>query len=268
VALPLFTAADLGLYGLTYARAEPPMTVDHFLGTVSPSPGEPGERLQSRRLRDNIRIMHKRTIHAGYVQLDPARALDYYGLPALRAAGVDWVQRHVPLDDSAPPTWGSIPEPVARARLLADVRVTDDPAAAIGEIDPAVTALVAEPAGIPPGEPGQVLVKKDVPGSIILETEAPARRLLVLTESMHPGWRAEVDGAAVPVRAVYGDFLGCVVPAGRHGVRFVFEPASLRTGLRVAWWGLAGLLLLTGLLAATGRRDAARNPGPDPGDPA
>ncbi len=269
VGLALFTAADLGLYGLSYARATPPMTVARFLETVPPSPGAPGDRLQSRRLRDNIRIMQERNLHAGYVQLDPARALDYYTLPALRAAGVDWVQRHVPLDEEAPPTWGPVPEPVPRARLMADVRVSTDPGSDILRLDPSVTALVTDPLEIPPGGRGQVLVKNDVPGSIILETEAPARRLLVLTESHHPGWRAEVDGETVPTRAVYGDVLGCPIPPGRHEVRFVFEPASLRTGLRVAWGGLGGLLLLTALLAATGRPDtAATERGHDPGDPA
>ena len=79
---------------------------------------------------------------------------------------------------------------------------------------------------------------EDRPGSIVVETTAPRSQVLVLTERFHPGWRAaDAAGERVPIR-VYGDYLGCVVDAGRRRVAFTFAPASARDGLRVSLAGI------------------------------
>ena len=77
---------------------------------------------------------------------------------------------------------------------------------------------------------------------------ADSAQLLVLSESYHPGWSAQVDGAACAVVRVYGDFLGCRVGAGEHRVRFRFEPKSFRDGLRAS---AAGLVLAVAWAAWT-----------------
>jgi hypothetical protein len=82
--------------------------------------------------------------------------------------------------------------------------------------------------------------------------------LLVLTDSFFPGWKATVDGEEARVHRV--DYLvrGVRVPAGRHTVRFRYEPASWRTG-----WILS-LVALVVVLAAVAvglrRRRAAIAP--------
>jgi uncharacterized membrane protein YfhO len=38
---------------------------------------------------------------------------------------------------------------------------------------------------------------------------------------------------------VYGDYVGCLVEAGRHDVTFTFAPASARAGL---WITIVGVL--------------------------
>ena len=68
----------------------------------------------------------------------------------------------------------------------------------------------------------------------------------MLAERFHDGWRAECDRTAVPIVAVYGDFMGVVV-AGVHSLQLSFAPASFRYGL---WATLAGLgLLLSSTIA-------------------
>lgn len=54
---------------------------------------------------------------------------------------------------------------------------------------------------------------------------------LVLLESFDPGWRAAVDGAAVPVRPANGLFQAIAVPAGTHTVRWAYRPVGWRAGV-------------------------------------
>jgi hypothetical protein len=131
-------------------------------------------------------------------------------------------------------------------RLVSEVVADPDPAAALAAIDPATTAVVPSPIPLEPGPPGSAWLVEDRPGRIAVATDAPGRRLLVLAEKNVDGWGATIDGEAVPVVRVYGDILGAVVEAGRHEVRFVFDPASLRLGRAVSL-AAAGLALALGL---------------------
>jgi hypothetical protein len=65
---------------------------------------------------------------------------------------------------------------------------------------------------------------------------------LVLLESYDPGWRAWVDGRAVPVYPANGLFQAIAVPAGVHRVRWVYFPSSLIAGGIVTLLGVAGLV--------------------------
>jgi len=69
---------------------------------------------------------------------------------------------------------------------------------------------------------------------------------LVVKDLYWPGWRATVDGRAVPIRAADGLFRAVAVPAGSHEVRFFFRPVSFLTGALVT--------LLTVFLLAWGGR--------------
>src|SRR5262249_36987659 len=147
-------------------------------------------------------------------------------------------------------------EPIAstlpRARLLSHARVSSHEAADIRDIDVNDAALVAEPVDGLSGAPGSVRVLEDTPGRIVVETTAPGRQLLVLTERFDPGWQLVDDvvlrGAnearlhsTQPVR-VYGDFLGSVVEAGTHRITFRFTPPSFHYGLISTALGIVLLL--------------------------
>jgi hypothetical protein len=188
----------------------------------------------------------------GYLALSPARQLDLGGaqpepgderrlVSALRVAAVGWAY-------AAP-----VPGPLPRARLVTHALVTQDVNRAITEIDVAHTALVARPVSLPAppadgsGSPGRARITKDEPGNVWIRTEAPTRQLLVLSESYHEGWQASVDGSRCEIVRVYGDFMGCVVPAGAHEVHFRFDPPSLRLAhwasslalsLALLWFGV------------------------------
>jgi uncharacterized membrane protein YfhO len=97
----------------------------------------------------------------------------------------------------------------------------------------------------------------DRPGHIAVETNAPGRQLLALTERFHDGWRALSGCESAPVR-LYGALMGCVVPAGQQRIELRFEPRSFTMGARIS---LGALLLLgcVALAASVGNRSGSSN---------
>ena len=69
---------------------------------------------------------------------------------------------------------------------------------------------------------------------IVVDVTAPRAGFLVLNDLFHPWWRAEIDGHPAPVLKANVLFRAVAVPAGRHSVRFRFEPLR---GLADELWG-------------------------------
>ncbi|MCS6964200.1 MAG: YfhO family protein [Thermoflexus sp.] len=78
---------------------------------------------------------------------------------------------------------------------------------------------------------------------------------LVLMESFDPGWRATVDGQAVPVRRANGLFQAIAVPGGVHRVRWEYQPAGWGVGI-----GLTALSLFSGVWIWGWRRARGKVP--------
>ena len=66
--------------------------------------------------------------------------------------------------------------------------------------------------------------------AIELETEASRERMLFLSESYDPGWKATIDGKPAKIYPVDKIFRGLIVPAGKHGIRFFYDPSSFKRG--------------------------------------
>src|SRR5262249_40033784 len=137
--------------------------------------------------------------------------------------------------------WAKVMDPMPRAWLVSRAVVTGNPQRDIGSIDVAVTALVASPVDIRIGPSGTVRIVADEPGHVRAATMAATPQLLILSESWHRGWQVRVGGEMRPVVRVFGDFLGCVVDAGRQEVEFTFRPWSFRIG---AWISAASVALM------------------------
>ena len=109
----------------------------------------------------------------------------------------------------------------------------------------------------PPSEPGRdsVLVVSDRPTEAVVDVSLETPGFLVLSDSFYPGWKVYVDGQETRLlRADYA-LRAVQLPAGRHQVRFVYEPLSVKIGLGVS--SLALLVLSAPWLA---RRIASRGP--------
>src|SRR5262249_38521943 len=129
--------------------------------------------------------------------------------------------------------------------------------ASLAALDLATAVSPIQPA--PPlddAPPGAARIVVDRPGMIVVFTEAPTRQFLVLSESFHHGWRLTVDGKRGPVYRAYGDFMGCLVPAGRHRVALRVRPASRAVGL---WVSAVALAAAVGLPVVTASRGRARS---------
>jgi len=248
--LILLTAVDLASWGIRYAYTEMPVRIASLFPAAGFPPG--GRRDDLVHPQVLLTDMNKYALWGfrssiAYLGLVQSSTLDPDFPASQRIAGVQWYW--------TPSGWFQREGTLPRARLVGDQQVTTDPAADLGTIDPAKTALVdilTEPIS---GAAGTATIIRDYAGRIMVRTTAPAPQLLVLAERFHAGWRGEADGVPLHVVRAYGDFMGMVVPAGAHVVRLTFEPASFRYGL---WTTFAGLAVL--LAAALGiARLAARN---------
>ncbi len=252
--LVVVAAADLGGYGLGYAIWPQTAPLAEFVGEVKAS----GERFHEGSIvciadgGPSTTHVGNQLLLAGYRRADgysglqPARRLDLEHQIDQRLANVRWQTIRVSFPGFKPRTlWLPVNHPLPPIRF-ANFAIIDAGGLLPENEEWAHAALVDAPLDLPPGEPGTVDVVSERPGRFELSTQAPARRLLVVTEGFDRGWQARVDGQEVPVLRVNRDFLGCVVPAGEHRVELDFRAASLRRGAVATSLGLS---LIGGMLA-------------------
>jgi hypothetical protein len=106
--------------------------------------------------------------------------------------------------------------------------------------------------GAPPSRPatgpaGTARIRRSEDTRVEVAVTAPRAGYLILDDVHYPGWEAEVDGRAAPVRPANAAFRAVPVPAGRHVVVFRYRSATLAWGSRLSLAGLA--LVAAGLLA-------------------
>lgn len=79
------------------------------------------------------------------------------------------------------------------------------------------------------------------PQSIKIETRCSAPKILFLSDSYYPGWKAFVDGIESKIYRANYAFRAVYIPAGTHTVNFVYSPASVKIGATIS---LATILIL------------------------
>lgn len=139
---------------------------------------------------------------------------------------------------------------VSQARVLGD---QDQVWGALDQIDPARTALVADPIpgqlkyDIPPKE-AEVLVYTS--GMLTVKVALDRPGMLIVGQTWAQGWRATDNGNSVPLYRVDYALQGVYLDAGEHVVQLVYRPKS-------GYWGLAitvcGLVVLACCTALSGR---------------
>lgn len=246
LALVVFTMLDLAVFGLRHKSAE---NLQVFIDSID----TPNDTTEFRLVPDRRPVysvagplMKGYSMAIGHMSIHPERYLAYdaFDTAALRLAGARWIRSRLGATPELAVAaergdeWVEVPAPMPRARLVARVLHSIDPAKDVHAIDIETTALVRKPLQLERSVAGDAEVLVDLPGEIQIRTSAPQRQLLVTTETYHNGWRATVDGCEQETLRVNGDFLGCVVAAEQHIVRFKFAPRSFEWGKRITLVGL------------------------------
>ena len=65
-------------------------------------------------------------------------------------------------------------------------------------------------------------------------------RLLVLSDTYYPGWKALVDGKPEKIYQANYAFRAVPLNAGTHKVEFVYDPVSFKLGAGVTLLGILG----------------------------
>ena len=158
----------------------------------------------------------------------------------------------------------ALPDPWPRAWLVHRCAVISDPALllqSLDRLDFQNSVLLEEEPGCrleapPRAEPFPAFELYE-PSRVILKVEAASDALLVLSDLYYPGWRAEVDGRPAGILRANYLLRAVAVPAGRHTVTFVYEPASFRTGTAASLAGGLAIALMVWLHVRS-RRNSGR----------
>ncbi|GJH40687.1 membrane protein [Capnocytophaga sp. HP1101] len=88
-----------------------------------------------------------------------------------------------------------------------------------------------------------IALKHMRPDELTYESNNSHEGFAVFSEMYYPhGWKATIDGKEAPIYRVDYTLRGMTVPAGKHEIRFAFEPEIVKTGSRLSLVG--GILLL------------------------
>jgi hypothetical protein len=153
---------------------------------------------------------------------------------------------------AAPVRVFTVPDPLPRAYFVAGVRAdhaaAEDSVVLAADFDPrgevALEPAAGRPESAPSASAGAARIVARRSDRVTIQVSAAHAGVLVLTEAYDPGWRAWVDGAAVPVWRANAIFRGVAIGEGDHVVEMRYRPPS-------AAWGAAASILgvaLTGIL--------------------
>lgn len=151
----------------------------------------------------------------------------------------------------------AIPNPDAYGNcwLVKSVRITDDRVAAFKAIgatnlkdtavvDKSFSSLVIQPQA---DTTSTIKMTKFDNDAVEYEANCNGPQFAVFSEIYYPkGWNAYLDGKKVDYCNVNYILRGLSVPTGKHIIKFVFEPASVKKGTSIMY--MASIAILVSLL--------------------
>ena len=130
----------------------------------------------------------------------------------------------------------------------------DEAAARLATLDPAQEAVVEGMAAMPHNGSARVTITGYEGDLYRAKVEAAQPALVRIAAPYFPGWRAEIDGRAVPIVPVDVALMGLVVPAGNHELVVRYRSNRFAAGLAIS---IVGWLMALGGLVWGFRRAAA-----------
>lgn len=237
----------LGPYNNILDRALTPEATD--LTSFVPRPRELGPADYAPDAADRLVPWLKNAAVSRVLSLDPLES------PSLRT------EAEVPAVGGASVRVYALRDPAPMSYVACRVIAAATPAEALaGPYGPGFDAgrdVLLEARGRAACSSGRATREDFAPGDESFSAEADGGGILVVRASFARGWRAFVDGRPAEVLRANGKHRAVPIPAGRHEVRFRYEPPGLLFGLTVS--GLSGLALAGLLWRPRGwRRGGAR----------
>ncbi len=218
--LMLWVVVEKSVYHFSFVFSVPPLKIKL----------ENQDKLAEKRSQEfhNFGVFSGQRNVWGYLGVAPRRELDYFTPKALQASAAVGTSKDF------------------RYWWVDNVVFSHEPQKDIESIDLAHTALIQQPLerALDTSAVGRVERTFESPGRFEFITETNGTKLLVISESFHRGWNAEIDGSLTPIYRVNGDFMGVLIPGGRHTLKMHFFPKSVKWGLllsclgSVAWIGI------------------------------
>ncbi len=78
--------------------------------------------------------------------------------------------------------------------------------------------------------PDQITLQQYEPNKITIKTINDGNRLLFLSDTYYPGWKAIVDGKETKIYRADYTFRAIYVPKGQHIIHFIYQPFSFQLG--------------------------------------
>ena len=138
-----------------------------------------------------------------------------------------------------------------RIRWASHAEVIADPAARIHALRssiPTSTVVLSQLGPQGSGAPATLDVLEDGNTQLRVSVDATGAGYLVIADALQDGWRAEVDGRSVPLRAADHAGVAVLVPAGEHEVTVRYRPDGWNLGIKIS--GLSFLVLVLAYLFA------------------
>ncbi|OGP91872.1 MAG: hypothetical protein A2157_06335, partial [Deltaproteobacteria bacterium RBG_16_47_11] len=79
---------------------------------------------------------------------------------------------------------------------------------------------------------------------LLIRVKAAQNAFLVLSDTYFPGWKAYLDGKPVKIFRANYNFRAVSIPPGKHEVKFVYHPMSVKLGVLVTSLGIIGILVM------------------------
>jgi hypothetical protein len=128
-----------------------------------------------------------------------------------------------------------------------------------GDVDPFSTVILDEAVSLPAADhfEGQATITSYGNQSIVIEASLRSPGVLVLADSYYPGWKAYGNGKELKIYRANLFFRAVALPAGKHVVKFQYEPASFKIGLVITVSTLLLLIAITIFVVLRARKESA-----------
>jgi len=147
--------------------------------------------------------------------------------------------------------------PLPRAWLVKDHRVLDEKSILAilsgKEFNPRKEVLLEEiPQWVTPNSElrtpnsigGLPEIVSETNNRLLIHVKAAQNAFLVLSDTYFPGWKAYLDGKPVKIFRANYNFRAVSIPPGKHEVKFVYHPLSVKLGVLVTCLGIIGILVM------------------------